>query len=43
VPREQIDAAIQRALDEQAGRSKPKTEEEQTARDRVKELFGEGL
>jgi len=43
VPREQIDAAIQRALDEQSGKGKPKTEEEQTARDRVKELFGEGL
>jgi hypothetical protein len=43
VPRAQIDAAIQRALDEQAGKSKPKTEEEQAARDRVKELFGNGL
>jgi hypothetical protein len=43
VPREQIDAAIQRALDAQAGRAKPKTEEEQTARDRVRELFNEGM
>ncbi len=43
VPREQIDAAIQRALDAQSGKAKPKTEEEQTARDRVKELFDEGL
>jgi hypothetical protein len=43
VPREQIDAAIQRALDAQSGKAKPKTEEEQTARDRVKELFNEGL
>lgn len=43
VPREQIDAAIKRALDEQAGKTKPKTEEEQAARDRVKQLFGNGL
>jgi len=43
VPRAQIDAAIQRALDEQAGRTRPRSEEEQTARDRVKELFGQGL
>jgi len=43
VPREQIDAAIQRALDQQNNKSKPKTEEEQTARERVKELFSEGL
>jgi len=43
VPREQIDAAIQRALDAQSGKSKPKTEEEQSARDRVKELFQEGM
>jgi hypothetical protein len=43
VPREQIDAAIQRALDAQSQKAKPKTEEEQTARDRVKELFSEGL
>jgi hypothetical protein len=43
VPREQIDAAIQRALSQQGAKSKPKSEEEQTARDRVKELFSEGL
>ena len=43
VPKEQIDAAIARALDEQAGKNKPKSEEEQTARDRVKELFKEGM
>jgi len=43
VPRAQIDAAIQRALDAQSGKAKPKTEEEQTARDRVKELFSEGM
>jgi hypothetical protein len=43
VPREQIDAAIQRALDQQNNKAKPKTEEEQTARDRVRELFNEGL
>jgi hypothetical protein len=43
VPQEQIDAAIQRSLDAQSNKDKPKTEEEQTARDRVKELFSEGL
>jgi len=43
VPREQIDAAIQRSLDAQNNKAKAKTEEEQTARDRVKELFTEGL
>jgi len=43
VPQEQIDAAIQRSLDDQNNKAKPKTEEEQTARDRVKELFSEGL
>ena len=43
VPREQIDAAIARALDDQAGKAKPKTEEEQVARDRVKELFSDGM
>jgi hypothetical protein len=43
VPREQIDAAIQRALDAQSGKAKPKTEEENTARDRVKELFSDGM
>jgi len=43
VPQEQIDAAIQRSLDAQNNKNKPKTEEEQTARDRVKELFSENL
>jgi hypothetical protein len=43
VPQEQIDAAIQRSLDAQNNKEKSKTEEEQTARDRVKELFTEGL
>jgi hypothetical protein len=43
VPREQIDAAIQRSLDAQNNKEKSKTEEEQTARDRVRELFTEGL
>jgi hypothetical protein len=43
VPREQIDAAIRRALDQQGSKSKPKSEEEQTARERVKELFSEGM
>jgi hypothetical protein len=43
VPREQIDAAIQRSLDAQSSKDKPKTEEEQVARDRVKELFSDGL
>jgi len=43
VPREEIQAAIDRALDEEAARTKPKTEEEQKARDRVKEVFGSGL
>lgn len=43
VPKEQIDAAIQRSLDSQNQKQKPKTEEEQTARDRVQELFSQGL
>ena len=43
VPTEQIDAAIQRSLDAQSNKEKPKTEEEQVARDRVKELFSDGL
>ena len=43
VPQEQIDAAIQRSLDAQSNKDKPKTEEEQVARDRVKELFSDGL
>ena len=43
VPRDQVDAAIERALEGESARNKPKTEEEQAARDRVRELFGEGL
>jgi len=43
VPQEQIDAAIQRSLDAQNNKAKAKTEEEQTARDRVRELFSENL
>ncbi len=43
VPRDEIDSAIDRALDEEAARNKPKSEEEQKARDRVKEVFGSGL
>ncbi len=43
VPEEQIDAAIQRSLDAQNNKDKVKTEEEQVARDRVKELFSDGL
>ncbi len=41
VPREQIDEAIKRALEEQAGKSKPKTQEEQKARERVQQIFEE--
>ena len=43
VPREQIEDAIERALNEEDQKNKPKTEEEKVARDRVKELFDEGL
>jgi hypothetical protein len=43
VPRQQIDDAIQRALDETAQKSKPKTEEENKARERVQELFSTGM
>jgi hypothetical protein len=43
VPREQIEDAIERALNEEDQKNKPKTEEEKVARDRVQELFGEGL
>lgn len=43
VPKEQIDDAIERALNEEDQKNKPKTEEEKVARDRVKELFDEGL
>lgn len=41
VPRQQVDDAIARALEAMNGKAKPKTEEEQTARDRVKQLFDE--
>lgn len=43
VPEEQIDDAIQRNLNAQNNKDKAKTEEEQVARDRVKELFSDGL
>ncbi len=43
VPRERIDDAIERALGREDTRNKPKTEEEQAARDRVRELFSEGF
>jgi hypothetical protein len=39
VPRSEIDAAIQRAFAEAQAASKPKTEEEKVARERVKEAF----
>ncbi len=43
VPRDQVEDAIDRALERSSGATKPKTEEETVARDRVKELFKEGL
>lgn len=43
VPKGQIDAAIDRALEEAANQNKPRTEEEQTAQERVKEVFSSGL
>jgi hypothetical protein len=43
VPRAQIDAAIKRALAEADGKAKPKSEDEQTARDRVKAAMEGGL
>jgi hypothetical protein len=43
VPKAEIDGAIARALDAEAQRSQPQTEEEQVARERVKEVFGEGM
>ncbi len=43
VPKDQIDQAIKRALEEADKRVKPKSEEEVTARERVKEAFGKGL
>ena len=39
VPQEQIDAAIRRALGEAEEKAEPKNEEEQKARERVKEAF----
>ena len=43
VPKAQIDAAIKRALDDAANAVKTKTEDEQTARDRVKAVMEQGL
>lgn len=43
VPKMEIDGAIARALDAEAARVAPATEEEKTARDRVKDVFGEGM
>ncbi len=43
VPKAQIDAAIKRALDDAANQVKAKTEDEQTARDRVKAVMEQGL
>ena len=41
VPKSMVDDAIERSLEEMGAKSKPKTEEEKTARDRVKQLFDE--
>jgi hypothetical protein len=41
IDRDTLDEMIARAIDEEYAQNKPKTEEEQTARDRVKELFAE--
>jgi hypothetical protein len=43
VPKAQIDQAIKRALAEADGKAKPKSEDEQTARDRVKAAMEGGL
>jgi hypothetical protein len=43
VPKTQIDQAIKRSIDGAASAVKPKTEDEQTARDRVKKSFDNGL
>jgi len=43
VPKAEIDSAIARALDAENQKTKPKTEEEKVARDRVKAVFGEGM
>ncbi len=41
VPKTQIDQAIKRALDDASGKVKPKSEDEQTARDRVRRVMEE--
>lgn len=43
VPKDQVISAIDRALEGANATEKPKTEEEITARERVKELYSEGL
>lgn len=43
VPKAEIDGAIARALDAEAARVAPASEEERTARERVKDVFGEGM
>lgn len=43
VPKDQVKDAIERALDEANNADKPKTEEAVTARERVKELYADGL
>lgn len=43
VPRDQVTDAIERALEGADAANKPKTEDEITARERVKELYAEGL
>ncbi|MCD6123427.1 MAG: hypothetical protein J7K04_16465 [Spirochaetales bacterium] len=43
VPKDQIDSAIERALQDMDKKVKPKSEDEKTARSRVKEAFSNGL
>jgi len=43
VPKAEIDGAISRALDAENQKTKPKTEDEQKARDAVKDVFGSGM
>jgi hypothetical protein len=43
VPRSEIDAAINRSFQEASEQSKPKTEEEKVARERVQEIYDEGF
>ena len=43
IPRPTLDRMIRNALDDAARRNQPASEEEQTARDRVKEAFENGL